>query len=122
MDSSFVAFLGIAAVVIVTPGQDTALTVRSALLGGRRAGIATAVGVAIGQSTWTLAAAFGLTALLIASEPAFAAIRLLGAAYLVYLGTHSLWLAFRPPRELPADQSLDGRPGLFSRRPSGTEH
>jgi len=98
VDSSFLAFLGISAVVIVTPGQDTALTIRNTLLGGRPAGVATAFGVATGQASWTLAAAMGLTALLVASEPAFAAVRLLGAAYLVYLGGHSLWLAFRRAR------------------------
>jgi threonine/homoserine/homoserine lactone efflux protein len=95
MDSSFLAFLGVSAVVIVTPGQDTALTIRNALAGGRRGGIGTAFGVATGQSCWTLAASLGLTALLVASEPAFAAVRLLGAAYLVWLGWHSIRAAIR---------------------------
>jgi threonine/homoserine/homoserine lactone efflux protein len=95
VDGSFAAFVAVAAVVIVTPGQDTALTIRNTLLGGRSAGVATAFGVAAGQAAWTTAAALWLTALLVASEPAFAAVRLLGAAYLVYLGVHSLWLAFR---------------------------
>jgi threonine/homoserine/homoserine lactone efflux protein len=98
MDGSFAAFLAISVVVIVTPGQDTALTIRNTLLGGRPAGVATAVGVALGQASWTLAASLGLTALLVASEPVFAAIRLLGAAYLVYLGATTLWLAVRPAR------------------------
>jgi threonine/homoserine/homoserine lactone efflux protein len=98
MDGSLAAFLGVSAVVIMTPGQDTALTIRNTLLGGRRAGVATAAGVALGQASWTLAASLGLTALLVASEPAFAAIRLVGVAYLVYLGAHSLWLAIRPGR------------------------
>jgi threonine/homoserine/homoserine lactone efflux protein len=96
MEGSLLPFLGISAVVIVTPGQDTALTIRNTLLGGRRAGVGTAAGVAIGQASWTLAATFGLTAILVASEPAFVALRLLGAAYLIYLGGHSLWQAFRP--------------------------
>jgi threonine/homoserine/homoserine lactone efflux protein len=96
MDGSFAAFLGISAVVIMTPGQDTALTIRNTLLGGRPAGVATALGVAAGQASWTLAASLGLTALLVASEFAFAAIRLIGAGYLVYLGAHSLWIAIRP--------------------------
>lgn len=95
MDGSFAAFLGISAVVIMTPGQDTALTIRNTLLGGRPAGIATATGVAIGQACWTLAASLGLTAVLVASEPVFAAIRLVGAGYLLYLGAHSIWLAVR---------------------------
>ena len=51
MDGSFAAFLGISAVVIMTPGQDTALTIRNTLLGGRPAGVATALGVAVGQAS-----------------------------------------------------------------------
>ncbi len=88
-------FLGLAAVVICTPGQDTALTIRNALVGGRRAGIATATGVALGQAVWTLAAAAGAVALLRASQPAFTALRLVGAAYLVFLGLQSLVAALR---------------------------
>ena len=65
------AFLGVSAVVIVTPGQDTALTIRNALAGGRRGGVFTAAGVATGQATWTIAAAAGVAALLQASEPAY---------------------------------------------------
>ena len=84
------AFLGISALVIVTPGQDTVLTIRNTLLGGRSGGTFTAVGVALGQATWTLAASAGVTALLLASEPAFAAVRLAGAAFLIYLGTRAL--------------------------------
>jgi threonine/homoserine/homoserine lactone efflux protein len=116
MDASLVAFLGISAVVIMTPGQDTALTIRNTLHGGRSAGVATAAGVAIGQAGWTLAAAFGLTALLVASEPAFAALRLAGAAYLIYLGAHSLWLAIRPTSDDPVAASGPAGGGLAPRR------
>ncbi len=94
----FAAFLGVSALVIVTPGQDTALTIRSVLAGGRRAGFFTAAGVAVGQATWTLAAAAGVVALLRASQPAFVAVRILGAAYLVFLGIESLVRAIRHER------------------------
>ena len=96
-------FLAVSAVVIVTPGQDTALTIRNALTGGRRRGVFTAGGVAAGQATWTIAAAAGVAALLQASEPAFLAVRLGGAAYLVYLGAQTLLAAVRGRR--PAHQS-----------------
>ena len=89
------AFLGVSALVIVTPGQDTALTIRNTLLGGRRSGVLTAAGVASGQAFWTLAASLGLAALLSASEPAFLAVRLAGAAYLVFLGIQTLLGASR---------------------------
>jgi threonine/homoserine/homoserine lactone efflux protein len=91
----FAAFLGVSAIVIVTPGPDTALTIRNSLLGGRRAGVFTALGVSSGQAAWTLATAAGIAALLVASEPAFVAVKLLGAAYLVWLGLHSLAAAIR---------------------------
>jgi threonine/homoserine/homoserine lactone efflux protein len=94
--SQLTAFLAISVVVIVTPGQDTALTIRNTLLGGRRGGISTALGVAVGQSCWTLAASAGVAALLSASEPAFTALKLAGAAYLVFLGLQSLRRSFRP--------------------------
>ena len=50
--ASLAAFLIVAVVVIVTPGPDTALTIRNTLLGGRRGGVFTGVGVAAGQATW----------------------------------------------------------------------
>jgi len=94
VDTSLLAFLGISALVIATPGPDTALTVRNALLGGRRAGIFTALGVSVGQIVWAIGTSVGLVALLLASEPVFQALKLLGAAYLLYLGIQSLRSAF----------------------------
>ncbi len=95
MDASFLAFLAISAVVIATPGPDTALTIRNALSGGRRAGLATALGVSVGQLVWAVATSLGLVALLLASEPIFRALQLAGAAYLLYLGFQSLRSALR---------------------------
>jgi threonine/homoserine/homoserine lactone efflux protein len=95
MPAELIGFLGVAVLVIVTPGPDTALTIRNTLLGGRPAGIATALGVVGGQAVWALATSLGIVALLLASEPAFAAVRLAGAAYLVYLGAQTLVAAWR---------------------------
>jgi threonine/homoserine/homoserine lactone efflux protein len=91
-------FLLVALVVIVTPGQDTALTIRNTLLGGRWDGVLTGIGVASGQLVWVVATSVGLAALLVASEPAFVALRVVGAAYLVWLGARSLWSAWRGAR------------------------
>ena len=93
--NEILAFLGVSALVIVTPGQDTALTIRSTLLGGRRAGVLTALGVSTGQAIWTSAASAGITALLLASEAAFLAVKLAGAIYLVVLGAQMLLHAVR---------------------------
>ncbi len=90
------AFLGISALVIMTPGPDTAITIRNTLTGGRAGGVATALGVATGQAIWALATSAGIVALLVASEPLFLAVKYAGAAYLVWLGLRSLRAAFRP--------------------------
>jgi threonine/homoserine/homoserine lactone efflux protein len=89
--------LAVAAMVIITPGPDTALTIRNALIGGRRDGILTGGGVATGQAVWALATGVWLAALLQAFQPAYVAIKLVGAAYLIYLGAHSLPTALRIP-------------------------
>ena len=93
--SALLAFVAVAAVVIVTPGQDTALVIRNTLAGRRAAGIATAFGVSAGQAVWAVATSAGLATLIVASERVFLALRLVGAAYLVYLGLQSLARAVR---------------------------
>jgi threonine/homoserine/homoserine lactone efflux protein len=108
---ALLAFLGVAVLVIVTPGPDTAVTIRAALLGGRRAGVMTASGVITGQACWTLAASAGITALLVASEPAFLALKFAGAAYLVYLGVQALAGAIRG-HPSPIDGDATGAPRL----------
>jgi threonine/homoserine/homoserine lactone efflux protein len=114
MAHTLVAFVVVSAIVICTPGQDTALTIRNTLTGGRRTGIATAGGVAVGQAVWTLAASVGVVALLSASEPVFRALRLAGAAYLVYLGITSI-VAARSRRR----HERDVRPASPSRQRGG---
>ena len=101
--SQILAFLGVSALVIMTPGQDTALTIKNTLAGGRRTGVLTALGVSTGQAAWTLAASAGVAALLVASEPAFLVLKLAGAAYLVYLGVQALLAAIRgaPAHDVP---------------------
>jgi threonine/homoserine/homoserine lactone efflux protein len=111
------AFVGIAVVVIVTPGPDTALTIRNTLLGGRAAGVRTALGVVTGQAVWTVATSAGIAALLVASEPAFRAVKLAGAAYLIYLGLQSLRRAIRGGRTAESRERRTGaayRQGLLS--------
>src|SRR5262245_17520320 len=105
-------FLGISAVVVVTPGVDMALVTKNALLHGRGAARATALGVNLGIFIWTLAAALGLAAVIAASAVAFTAIKLVGALYLVYLGLRAL-LGSAEPTALPARGSAF-RQGLAS--------
>jgi threonine/homoserine/homoserine lactone efflux protein len=83
-------FLVLAVIVVVTPGVDMALVTKNALLHGRRAALATALGVNVGIALWTLAAALGVAALVRASAEAFAVVKFAGALYLVYLGLQAL--------------------------------
>ena len=83
-------FLLVSAVVVVTPGVDMALVTKNALLHGRSAAQATAVGINLGILVWTIAAALGLAALIATSAAAFTLIKLAGAVYLIYLGVQAL--------------------------------
>jgi threonine/homoserine/homoserine lactone efflux protein len=104
-------FVALAAVVIVTPGPDTALTIRNTLLGGRVAGIRTACGVATGQAAWTLAASVGIAGVVASSRPVFLAVRIAGVVYLVFLGVQALAASLRGrPHERRAPR-LSGRAG-----------
>jgi threonine/homoserine/homoserine lactone efflux protein len=114
------AFFGISALVIVTPGQDTALTIRNSLTGGRRAGVFTAIGVSAGQAVWAFATSIGIAALIVAFEPAFVALKLAGAAFLIYLGAQALYGAVRGRHTTersgsgPLTNRAAGRQGLIS--------
>ena len=109
MTESLWAFLLISIFVIVTPGPDTAVTIRSTLLGGRRAGVATALGISLGQLIWAMATSAGLVAILLASEPVFNAIRWAGAAYLIWLGVQTLRSAMMPAQGGPPDAPVEIR-------------
>ncbi len=83
-------FLAISALLIVIPGPDTAMVTKNALVGGRRSGVLAAVGVAVGLTIWTAAAALGIAAVLRASAVAFFVLKIVGAAYLVWVGIQML--------------------------------
>jgi threonine/homoserine/homoserine lactone efflux protein len=102
-------FLVVALVVIVSPGPDFALTVRNSLRDG---GLATALGVVTGQLVWALATAAGIAALLVASHPAFVALRIAGAAYLIWLGLTAL--RRRGGHEIAPRRGSPYRQGLLS--------
>jgi threonine/homoserine/homoserine lactone efflux protein len=108
-------FVGIAAVVIVVPGPDTAIVTKNALLHGRRAALGTAFGVNTGLAVWTVASALGVASIVRASDTAFTALKLIGAAYLVWLGLQALRAAGRDAHSNPDPArrtALDGRGGF----------
>lgn len=95
------AFMVAAVLIVLLPGPDTLVVVRSIMRGGRRQGVLTAIGNLCGLCVWVAAAAFGLAAVLRASEVGYEALRIAGAAYLIWLGVRA-WRsrgAGKPERE-----------------------
>jgi threonine/homoserine/homoserine lactone efflux protein len=90
----------------LTPGQDTFYILGRSIAQGRRAGILSVLGITSGSVVHTLAAAFGLSAILATSASAFLIVKAVGAAYLVYLGVSML----RDPSSSPLSEpvSTDG--------------
>src|SRR5215472_2846328 len=95
LDVRFGAYLAVAALLIVTPGPDTALVTRNALMAGRRAASFTTLGIAVGSICWALASVLGIAVLLERSVVVFTVCKFAGAAYLGYLGLRSLITSFR---------------------------
>ena len=83
---TWLLFIVASLVLIVTPGQDMILVMSRSIAQGSAAGVATAAGVSVGLVGHTVLATLGLGAVLRTSEWLFVALKLAGAAYLVYLG------------------------------------
>ncbi len=103
MVGSLVAFAGAAALVSMVPGPSTAVIVRQSVTSGRRAGVAAMLGNEAGVVLWGLAAAFGLSALLLASRVAYDVMRVAGAVFLVSMGVRALWRSRRDAGEVVAE-------------------
>lgn len=102
----FGLFLMTGILLNITPGQDTFYIVGRAAAQGRRIGIASALGVSTGGLIHTLAAAVGLSAILVTSATAFLVVKLVGAVYLVYLGFGLLFVRkSRPDLPMTATKS-----------------
>ncbi|MBW6493807.1 MAG: LysE family translocator [Burkholderiaceae bacterium] len=86
LEASWPLFVIASLVLIVTPGQDMILVMSRSVAQGPAAGVATAAGVSVGLVGHTLLATLGLGAVLRTSEWLFIALKLVGAAYLIYLG------------------------------------
>lgn len=105
-DPLFAAFLSFTFVFVATPGGTTAVVVRNALDGGRRAGLLAAAGAAAANVTHATLAGLGGAALLAAWPGALQAIRYAGGGYLAYLGLRGLWAWYAQgaaPPALPAE-------------------
>lgn len=111
--TAIASFALVALLMTITPGIDTALVLRTAVREGRRFAIGTALGIGAGVLVWGIAAAVGISALLLASETAYTVVKFAGALYMVWLGIGMLRSAIRPRRKdtapaAPAPASRSG--------------
>ena len=107
---TYLAYLAAIAVFMVTPGPDMLFVVANAGRWGVRAGVAAALGVAVGEAVHMLAAALGLASLFAANPVLYQGVRYVGAAYLLYLGVR-VWLRARRPLVGDGDASESGASG-----------
>ena len=108
MTNELFPFIGVAIAVVVIPGPDMALVARNVFRYGRSAGFVTSLGICTGILGWAAAAVLGIATILATSSIAFTALKLMGAAYLIYLGISTL----RSPEEFdrPVDDARTSLP------------
>ncbi|RZU62838.1 LysE family translocator [Zhihengliuella halotolerans] len=116
VEQALLSFAVIAALLTIVPGLDTVLVLRAAISQGRKHAYATAIGVNTGALIWGVAAALGASAVLATSAVAFTALKLAGAAYLVWLGASMLWRSFRnaPVTSAAVPGAATGRDSLLA--------
>lgn len=101
--STLAAFTAATLVLILLPGPAMLFLIARGVVGGRRVGAMSALGVETATAVYVAATAVGLTAMLAASAMALSAVRYVGAAYLLYLGVRTL-ASLRTPLGLPASE------------------
>lgn len=111
--TQYLSFVALATVLAIAPGPDSLLTLRSTLVGGRRRGTWTVVGILIANIVQGVLAASGLGAILVHAETVFRIIKWAGAAYLAYLG----FLAIRAAWRMRAAATPTEAPRMLQRTP-----
>jgi len=107
--TTLATFFAVVLGLFLIPGPAVLLTITRTVQGGRRAGVMTGMGIALGDLVHTLCAAVGLSAVLMTSALAFDVVKYIGAAYLIYLGIKAL-------RERPSDPQLPVAPQVSPTR------
>lgn len=102
IDPTLLAFAGVSLLLAVTPGPDMAVVTRNALAHGRRGVVLTTSGIALALVIWVTATAVGLSALLRTSGEVLFTLKIVGAAYLAYLGVRTLIDSRHAPGDLLA--------------------
>jgi threonine/homoserine/homoserine lactone efflux protein len=115
MPVHLLVYVGIVVAIVLLPGPDTAVVTKNALIHGRDAALGSAIGTNVGVSVWTLATALGVAAVLRSSATVYDGLKLVGALYLVWIGTRTLWESRRGRGEGSAAaprRAIDGRGGF----------
>lgn len=102
IEPQLVAFIGVSALLIVSPGPDMAVVTKNALAHGRRGVVLTTSGIALALVIWVSATAVGLSALLRTSGDVLFVLKIAGACYLAYLGVRTLIESRAKPADLLA--------------------
>ena len=121
MDPQLIAYVSFTAVLVLTPGSTTAVVVRNALIGGRKAGLTAAMGAAFANTSHATAAGLGLAVVFARWPWAMTTLSVAGAAYLAFLGIRSLHRVLKHPdgglrmmdADSKADFAVDDRRGSF---------
>ena len=95
IDARILAFTAAAGLVVITPGSDTILVIRNTSTRGRLAGIVTTCGICLGLFVHAILSALGLSVILMQSAVAFHIVKILGALYLIWLGSKSLYSSYQ---------------------------
>ena len=98
-----------AALIVLLPGPDTLVVIRSIVRGGRSHGMSTAAGNLVGLSVWVAGAVLGLSALLQASHVGYEILRIAGAAYLIWLGVQTIRFRASAAESAGTDAVRSGR-------------
>jgi threonine/homoserine/homoserine lactone efflux protein len=106
--TTFLTYFSAALLLAVVPGPGMLYVLTRSLHGGRKEGVQSSLGTAVGGSVHVIAAAFGLSAILAASSLAFTVVKYAGAVYLVYLGIRMLVERLEP--DINADVRSTGNP------------
>jgi len=105
-DQSVLAFSIAALILTLTPGNDTVLVMRNTMAGDRSSGLSTMLGICCGTIVHGMFASLGISVILMKSATLFQFVKFVGAGYLIFLGTQSLWTAWTIKKENKADVSF----------------